>query len=260
MQGGPIYLEPIGGDGSSRLRGRTIKVGRLRTHLPRARVVAFELNQPSEKQPRDQFVISGRVVTRDSRVAAVEALTSDRVVGRGRCESLPARSFAGVVDSPTDQIARFGFVVPVHGEGEGEVLLQLLLETGEQIPVAGLRVKVTQPGIRSTPLRLGDQESPARASGDALTQDQVVWIFGAGRSGTTWLGSMLGAMPRFAMWDEPLVGALFGDFYRRYDGDRRGRGFILAPGLEETWLSGIRSMVLAGAQARFRGARGRVTS
>jgi Sulfotransferase domain len=80
---------------------------------------------------------------------------------------------------------------------------------------------------------------------------RVVWIFGAGRSGTTWLASMLAELPGGAMWDEPLIGALFGDFYRAHNGDNRRENFILGPPLKETWLPSIREMVIRGAEVRF---------
>jgi hypothetical protein len=50
--------------------------------------------------------------------------------------------------------------------------------------------------------------------------ERIVWIFGAGRSGTTWLASMLGELGAF--WNEPLVGALFGEFYEERNGRKRG--------------------------------------
>jgi len=42
-----------------------------------------------------------------------------------------------------------------------------------------------------------------------LRADHLVWIFGTGRSGSTWLASMMGDMAGGRLWNEPLVGKLF---------------------------------------------------
>jgi hypothetical protein len=85
----------------------------------------------------------------------------------------------------------------------------------------------------------------------ALAADTVIWLFGYARSGTTWLAEMMGDMPGHELWNEPLVGALFGEFYDSYQGDRRGGNFILGQAHRRVWLSSIRTMVLAGGAARW---------
>jgi hypothetical protein len=80
----------------------------------------------------------------------------------------------------------------------------------------------------------------------------IIWIFGTGRSGTTWLAHMMGEITGTKHWNEPLVGALFGDFYLDRRGEMRGKGFILSPQHRQVWLSNIRSMVLDGAASRYR--------
>jgi hypothetical protein len=79
----------------------------------------------------------------------------------------------------------------------------------------------------------------------------IIWIFGTGRSGTTWLAAMMGDITSARHWNEPLVGALFGNFYVDRRGDKRGKGFILSPEHRRVWLSNIRSMVLDGAASRY---------
>jgi len=57
-----------------------------------------------------------------------------------------------------------------------------------------------------------------------------------------------------AMWNEPLVGNLFGNFYYFRAGDRIGKvgkHFILGERYKETWLEPMRDLVLGGAAARF---------
>jgi hypothetical protein len=80
----------------------------------------------------------------------------------------------------------------------------------------------------------------------------IVWIFGAGRTGSTWLASMMAELDDCVMWHEPLVGELFGYLYyvRAWEGHYSNKNFILGRH-RETWLNSIRSFVLAGANARF---------
>jgi hypothetical protein len=82
--------------------------------------------------------------------------------------------------------------------------------------------------------------------------ENIVWIFGTGRSGSTWLGSMMEGLDGYAMWNEPLVGNLFGNFYYfRVGGRKLGRHSILGEPYKETWLGPMRDLVLGGAAARF---------
>ena len=89
---------------------------------------------------------------------------------------------------------------------------------------------------------------------DGVGAEDVVWIFCTARSGSTWLGSMLGDLPGSHMWDEPLVGALFGDFYYKRAAHKRGAKAIMGQPHRSVWLKSIRSMVLEGATARYPGA------
>ena len=83
----------------------------------------------------------------------------------------------------------------------------------------------------------------------------MVWIFGAGRTGSTWLSRMMGELEGHAVWFEPWVGALFDPNHLRLE-DRKGKQFIFAPHYRKTWLGSIRSFVLDGALARFPGVSG----
>jgi hypothetical protein len=59
------------------------------------------------------------------------------------------------------------------------------------------------------------------------------------------------------MWNEPLVGNLFGNFhYFRVGGRKQGRQYILGEPYKETWLGPMRDLILAGAAARFPGVIG----
>ena len=86
---------------------------------------------------------------------------------------------------------------------------------------------------------------------EGVRSENIVWIFGSGRSGSTWLSSMMGEMSRQTVWEEPWVGTLFGNFYYQ-TGERRHQGpqFILGRH-RESWLRSIRNFVLDAAAATF---------
>jgi hypothetical protein len=63
---------------------------------------------------------------------------------------------------------------------------------------------------------------------------------------------MMGGLDGCAMWNEPLVGNLFGNFYYfRVGGRKLGKHSILGEAYKETWLGPMRDLVLGGAEARF---------
>ncbi len=87
-----------------------------------------------------------------------------------------------------------------------------------------------------------------------IKPENIVWIFGSGRTGSTWLSAMMGEIKGQAVWREPLVGTLFGHLYYVRAGHRigkQGKHFILGGGYRETWLGHMRDLVLGGATARF---------
>jgi hypothetical protein len=101
-------------------------------------------------------------------------------------------------------------------------------------------------------LRSRVQRSPRAGDPRSLRPENIVWIFGTGRSGSTWLGSMMGSQDGCAMWNEPLVGNLFGNFYYFRMGDRKmGKHSILGEHYKEAWLGPMRDLVLGGGAARF---------
>jgi hypothetical protein len=104
-------------------------------------------------------------------------------------------------------------------------------------------------GGRVSPKLRRQRESDVQA-------ENLIWIFGSARTGSTWLASVMGELDAHAVWEEPLVGALFGDFYygraRHRTQDGGGKNFILGSGYEETWLGPMRDLILGGAAARFR--------
>ena len=85
-----------------------------------------------------------------------------------------------------------------------------------------------------------------------INPENIVWIFGSGRSGNTWLSSMMGDIGGHAVWREPNVGFLFGYLYYvwAHEGQRGAKNFILGH-YKVSWLRSIRNFVLDEARTRF---------
>jgi Sulfotransferase family len=85
--------------------------------------------------------------------------------------------------------------------------------------------------------------------------EQLIWIFGGSRTGSTWLSQMMAELENQERWHEPYVGLLFGSFLEeRLKGDDRllnHRHFIMGAPYREAWLRSIRNFVLEGAAVRF---------
>lgn len=107
-----------------------------------------------------------------------------------------------------------------------------------------LRRQLTERDQRISRLEASSSETESAAA----LPENLIWLFGTGRSGTTWLGSMMGDIAGHPVWFEPRLGDLFdASWPGRHGGDQ----FIFGPRYEETWLGSIRGFVLDGAAARF---------
>lgn len=94
-----------------------------------------------------------------------------------------------------------------------------------------------------------ERSRPLKKSLGGIRPANLVWIFGAGRTGSTWLARMMEEMEGQTVWFEPWVGAFFDP--ERVRLDRTGKHFILSPQYKRIWLKSIRQFVLDGANARF---------
>ena len=90
-------------------------------------------------------------------------------------------------------------------------------------------------------------------NGGDIKAENLVWIFGTGRGGSTWLAKMMGELAGSRFWDEPLVGKLFGDLYYSGTGTVQANldNFVYARKYRDTWSRSIRNFVLESAGARF---------
>lgn len=82
--------------------------------------------------------------------------------------------------------------------------------------------------------------------------ENVIWVFGWIRTGSTWLASMMGDLENYRLWNEPRVGELFGTYFYQTAAHRReNRNFILSDVHRDIWLRSLRSLVLDSAEARY---------
>src|SRR5918994_3945845 len=136
-----------------------------------------------------------------------------------------------------------------EARGELESRDQQLEEARRQLEGKDLELTSKDQGLAELRARLlrGGTET------GGVEPEKVVWIFGSGRSGSTWLSSMMGEIEGHTLWGEPWVGALFGNYY--YSAvNKRGRTnpqFILGRH-KDSWLRSIRYFVLDAAAATFR--------
>jgi len=85
-------------------------------------------------------------------------------------------------------------------------------------------------------------------SAGGISPENMIWIFGTGRTGSTWLAAMMEEPEGHDVWFEPRVGTFFDpQRFERFG----GKHFILASQYKDIWLSSIRNFILDGANARF---------
>jgi hypothetical protein len=86
-----------------------------------------------------------------------------------------------------------------------------------------------------------------------LEPENIVWIFGTARTGSTWLMQMMEELEGQIVWREPYVGELFGRFYNSWAGAKHldTKHLILSRRYKESWLRSLRRFVLSEASVRF---------
>jgi hypothetical protein len=100
-------------------------------------------------------------------------------------------------------------------------------------------------------------ERPRGDRAGGISPENLVWIFGSARTGSTWLGAMMADLENHDWWHEPMVGHLFGHLYNERAGRRRDDEHFILGGDRELWLGPVREFVLGSASARFPGVAGK---
>ncbi len=111
------------------------------------------------------------------------------------------------------------------------------------------RAVIRYPKLHVVRARLTGVAAAGLNAGGGADPAKMVWIFGSGRSGSTWLRSMMGEMSGHRVWEEPLVGRLFGEFYDRVQRNNLDRAdFIMGDPTRRGWIRSIHNFVLDGAR------------
>ena len=99
--------------------------------------------------------------------------------------------------------------------------------------------------------KLANENGRGEQSG-GLDPEKLIWLFGTTRTGSTWLVSMMADLEDHAMWNEPMVGRLFGAFYNsarpgKEVGQQNSPTFIMGTPTKDGWIRSVRNFVLDGA-------------
>ena len=118
-----------------------------------------------------------------------------------------------------------------------------------------LRKRIGEQDTEIRELRARLAEGAANAGQGGIRPENVVWILGFPRTGSTWLAHMMEELDEHAVWREPYVGALFGNLYYDWVGEKHfeTRHFVLGPRFRDSWLRSIRAFILSEANVRFPG-------
>src|SRR3712207_1535158 len=98
------------------------------------------------------------------------------------------------------------------------------------------------------------RSSPVRSTGTevgGIDPENIIWIFGSARTGSTWLATMMAELKGHTGWPEPMVGYLFVHLYYERAADRHDDDRFILGGDKELWLNALRTFVLDSAKARF---------
>ena len=85
-----------------------------------------------------------------------------------------------------------------------------------------------------------------------VSPENIIWVFGSPRGGTTWLSEMMAAPKRRKLWREPFFGVVLALRRLIVNQDHvASRQFILSDQLKEAWLPSVRNLFLDVAAARY---------
>lgn len=80
--------------------------------------------------------------------------------------------------------------------------------------------------------------------------EQLAWIIGCGRTGSTWLAEMLGSLSQIRRWHEPYFGRFLKHLADRPDEQERKASFFFQQH-QDVWVAGLRDIFYRMAADRF---------
>lgn len=85
-----------------------------------------------------------------------------------------------------------------------------------------------------------------------INPENMVWILGSPRTGSTWLGEILGAPRGHALWKEPFFGVLLNSRNNlAHRGYINSKQFLLGEPYRDVWVGSMRRLFLDVGQAKF---------
>lgn len=113
-------------------------------------------------------------------------------------------------------------------------------------------IKRTRQQLENKNKQIAQLKKPSKgATPGAPNPENIIWILGTGRTGSTWLAKMMRNLENHVVWEEPRVGEVFGEYMDRHGPRTATKANILSSHYRNAWLGSIRSFVLDGAAERF---------
>lgn len=140
-----------------------------------------------------------------------------------------------------------------QGQGDSARLRKQLDKSQQQ--VARLRERLDRSRLqfehRDRELMELRDNLPGLESG-GLAAENVIWMFGSARTGSTWLGDMMRDLDNHTVWFEPLVGELFGRFFHDWNEETHFLTEHIILGAQKSfWRIPVRNFILQSANVRF---------
>ncbi|WP_119067285.1 sulfotransferase [Rubrobacter indicoceani] len=108
----------------------------------------------------------------------------------------------------------------------------------------GAEEKLREISVKARRFRVGFEEPK-------VLPENMVWVFGTGRSGSTWISRMMRDLSGFALWNEPLVGHMIGHLYHQRGSEIQHLRNFMFGGDESLWLPPLREYILSAATAKY---------
>jgi hypothetical protein len=141
----------------------------------------------------------------------------------------------------------------LHPSEESRDQAQRLEQAEQQIEKQREQLKKQSRELKELRAKLAESVHGTEYHG--INPENVIWILGTARTGSTWLASMMEELEDHSVWREPYVGELFGRLYYNWVGEKHfeSKHFILGRRSRDSWLKSVRSFVLNEASVRFPG-------
>lgn len=122
----------------------------------------------------------------------------------------------------------------------------------DQVQYVREQLRRTQEQLEKRNLQLARlRANPDVKGGGTVEVENIIWMFGMARTGSTWLAEMMDEPVGHTAWREPLVGELFGNFHNVRASHRRDLHAILSNRPEGLRAELIRSFTLKAIEAKF---------